>query len=102
MQQQQNNQWLERRNKNDKIVNDAKAYEILCEVNYFMSRMEIDEKFVFEFVVHAAEKYKLSKENLQKLLKLHYFNKQNSNSKTNPNYLKRKKNLEEKFRNLTK
>lgn len=51
-------------------------------------------------MVEASNYYGVSKENTKKLLKFHYFNKQNHNMKINSYYLKRKKKLEEKYKNL--
>lgn len=63
-------------------------------MNYFMSRLELKEKFIFDFIVEASSFYGITTENKKKLLKFHYFNKTNGSSKVNANYLKRKKHIE--------
>lgn len=58
-----------------------------------MSRLELNEKFIFDFIVSASTFYGLTNENTRKLLKFHYLNKQNANTKTSSNYWIRKKRL---------
>lgn len=64
-------------------------------MNYYMSRLELKEKFIFDFIVEASTFYGLTTDNKKKLLKFHYFNKQfSNNTKASSNYMKRKKRLE--------
>lgn len=41
----------EKKIRSEKIIADARAYDILCEINYYMSRLELSEKFIFDFMV---------------------------------------------------
>jgi hypothetical protein len=41
------------RENSDKIISDARDYDIMCEINYFMIRLELDEKFVFNFILES-------------------------------------------------
>lgn len=41
----------DKRIRSEKIIADARAYDILCEINYYMSRLELAEKFIFDFMV---------------------------------------------------
>ena len=42
------------------MIQDAKEYEIVCEINYFLSRLEIKEKLIFETIVKLAVKFNFS------------------------------------------
>jgi hypothetical protein len=61
--------------KSEKLIQDAKVFEILCEINYYMTKLELEETFVFDFMLIQTQRYNISKENTKKLLEYHYLNK---------------------------
>lgn len=71
-------------------------------MNYFMARMEIEEKFIFDFIVKIGNFYGFSLEGTKKLLQFHYFNKQNNIDKVSRNFVNRRRKLEEKYKNIEK
>ena len=68
-------------------------YDIVCEMNYYMSRLELKEKFIFDFIIEVSKKYGFSNDNIKKLLNFHCLSKQNSMNKLGTNQSKRKKYL---------
>jgi len=56
LQQQQQQSEL----KSEKILLDARDYDIMCEMCYFMIKLELEEKFVFNFILEASKKYNFS------------------------------------------
>lgn len=75
---------------------DSKVYEILCEINYYMAKIQLEETFIFDFMLLQATKNGISKENARKLLEYHYMNKMITTNKVSSNYLIRKARLEDK------
>ena len=37
--------------RSEKLITDSKVYEILCEVNYYMVKLELDNDFMFNFIL---------------------------------------------------
>jgi hypothetical protein len=58
-----------------------------------MSRLELNEKFMFNFIVEAANHFGFCLENTKKLMKFDYINNQNSNNKMMVGYWIRKKRI---------
>lgn len=68
-------------------------YEIVCEINYFLARLELKEKNIFDIIVKLSTIYHFSIENTKKLLKFHYLNKHTTIDKMGSTLMKRKKKL---------
>lgn len=90
----------EKKIRSEKIITDARMYDIACEMNYYMARLQLKEKFIFDFIIEMAKSHGFTNENTKKLLNFHYFTKQNSLNKLGTNHSKRKKALEDKYRHL--
>lgn len=73
----------------------------MCEICYFMTKLELEEKFVFNFILEASKKYHFSEENIKKLIKIHSFNRISHNNKIGSSEIKRKKRLEKKYNCLS-
>ena len=67
-----------------------------------MARLELKEKLIFNLIIQISDKYRFSAENTKKLLKFHYFNRQNTIDKLGSNIAKRKKKLEDKYKGISK
>ena len=84
--------------KSEKLIQDAKVFEILCEINYYMTKLELEEAFVFDFMLTQTQKYNISKENTKKLLEYHYLNKMITTNKESSTTFMRKARIEEEYR----
>lgn len=84
--------------KSEKLIQDAKVFEILCEINYYMTKLELEEAFVFDFMLTQTQKYNISNENTKKLLEYHYLNKMITTNKESSTTFMRKARIEEEYR----
>jgi hypothetical protein len=82
------------------VIQDSKVYEIICEINYYMAKIQIEETFIFDFILQQATRNAITKENTRKLLEYHYMNKMVITNKTSANYIIRKNRLEEKAKSI--
>ena len=60
-----------------------------------MAKLELEESFIFDFIIKQSAKFGINKENIRKLLEYHYLNKMITTNKKNSTYLTRKLRLEE-------
>ena len=58
-----------------------------------MVKLELDQAFIFDFMLSQSIKNGLSKDNTRKLLEYHYLNKMDATNKQNATYLTRKLRL---------
>ena len=92
----------EKKIRSEKVIIEAKVYDIVCEMNYYMARLELKEKFIFDFMIQTAKLHGFNTENTKKLLNFHYFTKQNTVNKLSTNNTRRKKSLEDKYRHISR
>ena len=83
----------EKRIRSEKVIQDSKVYEIICEINYYMAKIQVEENFIFDFIISQAARHNISKENTRKLLEYHYMNKMVITNKSSLNYIIRKNRL---------
>lgn len=58
-----------------------------------MTKLELEETFVFDFILSQTQKCNINKENTKKLLEYHYLNKMIATNKQSSTYLMRKARL---------
>jgi hypothetical protein len=58
-----------------------------------MAKLQLEEHFIFEFMVAQSTRYHLPQDNTRKLLEYHYMNKMDLTNRLSANYIKRKERL---------